>query len=108
MNWDEVVRRHGSPAAINVKDGKVCSVLCGGAGHADTVYDDAVHYSIPKRPYYKRSLQVLEASAASGADFTVFCKLRQNEWADLGLFKVSSSQERQYDVVFELRRTTAR
>lgn len=104
IDWNEVARRHGTMAAVNIKDKEILSVLCGGAGHNDNVKDDIVQYSVPKRPYYKRSMLALKNSAARGRSFTVFQKLRQNEWRDLGKFKVTAIYERRDDVVFELTR----
>ena len=102
MDWEEVVTRHGSPAAVNVRDGRVASVLCGGAGHADTVKGDTVLYSVPKRPFYARTVRALESCAAEGTKFTVFSKIKQNDWQDLGLFRVSAISPREQDILFTL------
>ena len=69
--------------------------------------EDVVHYSIPRRPFYKRTMIALEASAKKGNKFTVFQKLKQNQWADLGQFKVAAIHERKDDVIFELVRLDA-
>lgn len=102
MNWDEVVVRHGSRAAIKYIDGRVCSVLCGGDTYNDKITDDYVEYVIPNRKFYKKSLTSLETAMQQGAAFSVFHKITQNVWRDLGRFRVSSIKqlESEYQVIF--------
>jgi prepilin-type processing-associated H-X9-DG protein len=94
VSWEDVVKRHGSRAAVQFADGQVRSILCGGTGHSDDVSDEKIEYVIPNRPYYRRSLQAFESSASKGAKFEVFYKLHQNVWRDMGYFMVASIELR--------------
>ncbi len=102
MNWDEVLRRHGTQAGVKITGGRVVSVLCGGHEHADSVSECEVKYSVPKRRVYANTLRALSSCAAEGSDFTVFYKVQKNQWQDLGRFKVSELDIRKGDVLFRL------
>lgn len=90
ITWDDVVTRHGSRAAVKRVNGKIKSILCGGVDHNDKVSDSLVEYSIPDRPFYRDVLVSFTEAMNDQAEFIVFFKVRQNNWCDLGKYKVSS------------------
>lgn len=95
LKWEEVEKRHGSQAGVQLEGGRVVSVLCGGQEHADHVLENTVTYSIPARPYYLKCISALQTSFDEGTDFSVFYKLRPNMWRDLGRFTVSKIEHKE-------------
>jgi hypothetical protein len=101
VNWAEVMEQHGS-TTVKIRDGQAVSLLCGSGGYKDSIADHTVLYTIPRRHIYRHWIKALEVSAASGAAFTVYSKLKKNDWRDLGPFTVRSVDVREHDVLFTL------
>lgn len=103
LTWEQVLLAHRSPRrAVNIDDGLVRSVLCGGRGqHSDDVNYWQVKYSLPRRKFYEHAVKAFERTLAAGSPVRVYEKLRQNEWLFLGEFKVSEvlSGQREHSVI---------
>lgn len=103
MKWSEVISYHGTQTGVAVKDGRAISVICGGLEHADFVSEKEIRYVVPTRPAYLKCTLALKTNATDGSDFSVFYKVRPNDWQDLGRFKVSEFEVREKDVLFTFR-----
>lgn len=102
LEWSEVAARHGTYAGVAIRDGRVCSLLCGHAGHGDSIEDQSVRYRIPRRTGYQRPLKALHSAAEDKHTFTVFRKISVNVWEELGSYSISQVIEGETDVVFVL------
>jgi hypothetical protein len=90
LTWDEVKIKHGTVGAVSISLDKsyISSLLCGSDTYSDEINDNFIHYSIPNRKFYLKSLNLLSNQKKNNMPLRVFRKFSKNCWSDEGFFTV--------------------
>jgi len=85
MTWAEVQRVHNCRRGVCYSLGSVRSVMCSATGsHGDRVTAGRIEYPIPRRRSYVLDRTAMIRAQKQGQRFSVFSKLRSNQYVALG------------------------